>query len=88
MKETRVQILDCFAVQDSYGEMVLARIESRAQYVHFGDYDGLQHGRYIVYWTDAPSEKPVQCPQYWFSTSREAREHFETERNYELSHRR
>jgi len=88
MKETKVKVLDCFTIQDSYGEMVLARVESRAYYVHFGYDTGTRWGRYIVYWTDAPSERPVRYPGRWFPTLKEAREHFKAERDYEIEHRR
>jgi len=87
-KETKVQVLDFFAVQDTYGEEVLAKVESRARFVRFGDYEGLRCGRYVVYWTDAPSGCPFQWPEWWFGTLKEAREHFEAERAYEIAHRR
>jgi len=86
--ETKVKILDSFAVQDSYGEMVLARVESRACFVRFGDDMGSRWGQYIIYWTDAPSERPTQWPSWWFQTLKEARKHFENDRAYELAHRR
>jgi len=88
MKETKTTVLDCFAVQDSYGEEVLAKVESRARSVRFGDDTGLRDGRYVVYWTDAPSGRPFQWPAWWFQTLKEARSHFEAERAYEMEHRR
>jgi len=88
MKETKVQVLDCFAVQDSYGEMVLAKVVSKAHFIRFGNYIGTRCGNYIIYWTDAPSKRPCQGPAWWFRLLKEARGHFEADRAYELSHRR
>jgi len=88
MDTTKATVLDCFTIRDSYSVEVLARVESKARYVRFGTVVGLRAGRYIVYWTDAPSCRPIGWPQFWFKTLREAREHFESERDYELYHRR
>jgi len=85
MKETRVRILDCFPIQSTYGKMVLARVESKAQNMRFGDDTGPRWGRYIVYWTDTLSAKPVRYPGWWFRTLKDARSHFEAERAYEQS---
>jgi len=88
MRETKVRILDCFTVQDSYGEKVLAKVLGRGPSVRFGDDTGTREGRYVVYWTDAPSERPFRWPLYWFYTLAEARECFESERDYEMMRRR